>query len=421
MERRRVVITGMGVLAPNGNNVEEFWKANVAGASGVTHITRFDPSVVKVQIAGEVKNFDPEQYMNPGIYRKLDRFGQLGVAASKDAVEDSGLTSNGNIPNPYRAGVVIGTGLGGLLFHEEQMMAAVEKKKLDWIASSCVPRISPNSVSSYIAMQFAIKGPNYAISTACSSGTNAIGQALSLLRNGSVDICIAGGVEAPLTPFTFAAYQNMRALSRRNSRPEAASRPFDKERDGFVLSEGAATLVLETLENALKRNAKIYAEVLGFGTNCGAYNMVAPQPDGLDAAQAIQAALEDAGIGKEKIDYINAHGTATPFNDIAETKAIKEVFGKRAYEIPISSTKSMIGHTIGASGAIAAVVCALVIQRQMIPPTINLDTPDPECDLDYVPKIARKAEVKIALSNSFGFGSNNAVLILRNYNGAGGD
>jgi len=264
-------------------------------------------------------------------------------------------------------------------------------------------------------MAFQIKGPNFVISTACSSGANAIGQALYLIRSEIIDACVAGGVEAPLTPVTFAAYQNLRAISRRNSEPSKASRPFDKERDGFVLSEGAGILILETEEHALNRGAKIYAEVVGCGTNCGAYNMVAPQPDGLDAAAAMRRALQDAQVTSDEIDYINAHGTSTPFNDLAETRAIKEVFKKRAYRIPISATKSLIGHSIGASGAIETVVCALVLQNQVIPPTINLDHPDPECDLDYVPHKSRKAEVRTIMSNSFGFGSNNAVLILRKY------
>lgn len=414
MQRRRVVITGMGVLAPNGKTLEELWEANVEGVSGVAHLTQFNPDLIKIRvnIAGEVKGFDPEAYMLPAIHRKVDRFAQLGVAASKMAIEDAKISFKNSTSE--RTGIIIGTGLGGILFHEEQIITAYEKK-FDWVASSAVPRISPNSVSSYIAIIFQIKGPNFAISTACSSGANAIGQALYLIRSEIIDACVVGGVEAPLTPVTFAAYQNLRAISRRNSEPSKASRPFDKERDGFVLSEGAGILILETEEHALNRGAKIYAEVLGCGTNCGAYNMVAPQPDGLDAAAAMRRALQDAQIASDEIDYINAHGTSTPFNDLAETRAVKNVFGERAYRLPISATKSMIGHSIGASGAIEAVVCALALQNQVIPPTINLDHPDPECDLDYVPHRSRKAEVRTIMSNSFGFGSNNAVLILRKY------
>ena len=411
-KKKRIVITGMGILAPNGKTLDEFWDANIRGLSGVGPLTRFDPALLKIHTAGEIKNFDPDIYMLPAVHRKVDRFAQLGIAAAKMAIEDAGISFSNT--ESEKTGVMIGSGLGGILFHEEQIITAYEKK-FDWVASSAVPRISPNSVSSYIAITFQVKGPNLAISTACSSGANAIGQALFLLRSGIIESCIAGGVEAPITPVTFAAYQNLRALSRRNSDPTKASRPFDKERDGFVLSEGAGILILETEEHALKRGANVYAEVLGFATNCGAYNMVAPQPDGIDAAAAIRTALKDAEIKPEDVDYINAHGTSTPFNDLAETKAIKEVFGKRAYQTPVSSTKSMIGHTIGASGAIGAVVSALAIRNKVIPPTINLENPDPECDLDYVPNQSRKAEVRTVMSNSFGFGSNNAVMIFRKY------
>jgi len=415
-KQNKVVITGMGILAPNGKTIDDFWNANIQGRSGIGQLTHFDSTPLKVHIAGEVKDFDPEQYMLPGVYRKIDRFAQLGTAAANLAIEDAKITFKNSTSE--RTGIIIGSGLGGILFHEEQIITAYEKK-FDWVASSAVPRISPNSVSSYIAMTFQIKGPNFTTSTACSSGANAIGQALYMLRSGIIDACVAGGVEAPITPVTFAAYQNLRAISRRNSVPAKASRPFDKERDGFVLSEGAGILILETEEHAKKRGAKIYAELLGFATNCGAYNMVAPQPDGVDAAHAMRSALKDAGIEPEDIDYINAHGTSTSFNDLAETRAIKEVFGGRAYKIPISSTKSMVGHSIGASGGIEAIVSVLVISKKIIPPTINLENPDPECDLDYVPNESRKTEVKTVMSNSFGFGSNNAVLIISRY-GRGG-
>lgn len=411
-ERKRVLITGLGVLAPNGKTIDSFWKANINGVSGIDKLTQFDPSLVKVHIAGEVKDFDPEAYMLPSVYRKIDRFAQFGVAAAKMAIEDANISFDNSEGD--RAGVIIGSGLGGILFHEEQIITAYEKK-FDWVASSAVPRISPNSVSSYIAIVFQAKGPNFAVSSACSSGANAIGQAMHLLRSGVIDTCITGGVEAPLTPVTFAAYQNLRAISKRDVEPSKASCPFDKDRDGFVVSEGAGMLILETEEHALKRKAKIYAEVLGYATNCGAYNMVAPQPNGEDAASAMRNALKDAGIETGDVDYINAHGTSTPFNDLAETRAIKEVFKERAYKVPMSSTKSMVGHTIGASGAIEAIVSSLVIRNQEIPPTINQNNPDPECDLDYVPNKSRKASVRVVMSNSFGFGSNNSVLLLKKY------
>ncbi|OGW84886.1 MAG: hypothetical protein A3A81_01035 [Omnitrophica bacterium RIFCSPLOWO2_01_FULL_45_10b] len=364
-------------------------------------------------MAAEVKNFDPANYVLPGIYRKMDRFAQLGVCAAKMAIDDADLSINST--NDTRIGVVIGTGLGGLLFHEEQIINVIRDGGPSKAMASSVPRISPNSVSSYIGIAFGIKGPNYAVSTACSSGANAIGQGLLMLRSGMIDVCIVGGVEAPITPVTVAAYQNLRCLSVRNGVPSEVSKPFDKKRDGFVIGEGAGVLVLETLEHAEKRKVKIHAELLGYGTNCGAYSMVAPQPEGLDAAQAINDALKDAEISTDSVDYINAHGTGTVYNDLAETKAIKHVFGKRAYQIPISSTKSIIGHTIGAAGAIAAIVCVLSLEHQEIHPTINLKNPDPDCDLDYVPGCRRRSKINTVVSNSFGFGSNNAVLTIRRY------
>lgn len=407
----KVVITGMGVLSPAGKTLDDFWDALVHGRSGVGYIQAFDTSEYQVKIGAEVKGFDPAAYVLPGIYRKVDRFAQFGVCAAKMALEDALLEITPD--NTNRIGVVIGTGLGGMLFHEEQIISVILNGGPARAMASAVPRISPNSVSSYIAIAYQIKGPNYAVSTACSSGANAIGQALMMLRAGLIDVCIAGGVEAPLTPVTAAAYQALRCLSVRNHDPEKASRPFDKDRDGFVLGEGAGILVLENADHARKRKAKVYAELAGYGTSCGAYNMVAPQPDGLDAAQAITNALNDSQVALEDIDYINAHGTSTLLNDVAETKAIKHVFGEKAYSIPVSSTKSMIGHTIGAAGAIEAIAAALTLKHQQIHPTINLKNPDPECDLDYVPGESIKRRVKTAISNSFGFGSNNAVLVLR--------
>jgi len=408
---RQVVITGMGVLAPNGKTLDEFWNANVSGKSGIDYTSLFDTKDYQIKIAGEIKDFDPAEYVKPAIYRKVDRFAQFGVCAAKMAIDDAELSINQD--NEHKIGIVIGSGLGGILFHEEQIIEVMMQGGPSKVAASAVPRISPNSVSSYIAIAHQIKGLNYAISTACSSGANAIGQALILLRSGLLDVCITGGVEAPITPVTFAAYQELRCLSKKNGIPSRASSPFDKTRDGFVLGEGAGILILETLEHAQKRKARIYGELAGYGSNCGAYNMVAPQPDGLDAAQAIRSALDDAHLTIDDIDYINAHGTGTIYNDASETMAIKQVFQDRAHKVPISSTKSMIGHTIGASGGIEATVSCLVLKHQAIPPTINLETPDPECDLDYVPKKAREIKVNTVLSNSFGFGSNNAVLIFR--------
>ena len=411
MSKKRVVVTGMGVLAPNGKTLPEFWDACIKGQSGIGYIHGFDTSEFEVKIAGEVKAFDPASYVLPAIYRKIDRFAQLGVCAAKMAIDDAGLKIDKD--NESRVGVVIGSGLGGMLFHEEQVIKVIKEGGPSRIMASSVPRISPNSVSAYIAIAFQIKGPNYVVSTACSSSANAMGQAMWMLRNGIVDICITGGVEAPITPVTVAAYQALLALSRRNDLPAKASRPFDKNRDGFVIGEGGGVLVLETLEHATKRKARIYAELCGYGTNCGAYNMVAPQPDGLDAARAMKSALRDADLSPKDIDYINAHGTSTIYNDAAETKAIKEVFGDQAKKIPISSTKSMTGHTIGAAGSIEAIISVLTLHYQEIHPTINLDMPDPDCDLDYVPNKSRKTKIDVVMSNSFGFGSNNGVLIFR--------
>jgi len=413
MTKAQVVITGMGVLAPNGKTLDGLWNACVSGTSGINYIKAFDTKNFEVRVGAEVKDFDPAEYLLPGIYRKMDRFAQFGVSAAKLALDDANLKVDPS--NASHIAVIIGTGLGGILFHEEQIINVIQSGGPSSAMASAVPKISPNAVSSYIGIAFGIKGPNYAISTACSSGSNALGQALLLLRFGMVDVCIAGGVEAPITPVTFAAYQNLKCLSTRNGHPEQASTPFDRNRNGFVLGEGAGILVLETLEHAEKRKARIYAELIGYGTNCGAYNMVAPEPEGIDAAQAIEAALNDAGISSDKVSYINAHGTGTVYNDLSETKAIKRVFGKHAYKVPISSTKSMIGHTIGAAGAIEMIVSILSIQHQEIHPTINLKEHDPQCDLDYVPNKPRKAKVDVVLSNSFGFGSNNAVLVIQRW------
>lgn len=411
--KKAIVVTGMGILAPNGNTISEFWDACLKGKSGIDYIRAFDSKDFEVKIAGEIKNFDPSKYLLPALYRKMDRFAQLGVCAAKWALDDSSLVIDSS--NQEKIGVIIGSGLGGTLFHEEQIINFILNGGPSKVMASSVPRITPNAVSGYIAISLQAKGPNYTISTACSSGANAIGQALIMLRHGLMDVCIAGGVEAPITPVTVAGYQALHALSRRNEPPFKASCPFSKDRDGFVIGEGAGILILETLEHAKKRNARIYAELCGYGVNCGAYNMVAPQPDGGDAAQAIKNALADANMKPDEIDYINAHGTSTLYNDSAETKAVKEVFGQRAHHIPISSTKSMTGHTIGAAGGIEAVVSVMTLQTQEIHPTINYDNSDPECDLDYVPNESRKHRVKVVLSNSFGFGSNNAVLIIKQF------
>ena len=408
MEKRRVVITGLGVIASNGVGTQAFWQANKQGISGTGTLTRFDHGDLDSTVVSEVKDFDPSQFMPADVAKRIDRFAHFGLACTHMALADAKLDLSKE--DKYRVGSVIGSGLGGLLFHEEQMMACYEKGTLRG-SPSCVPRITPNAVSSHIAIQYGVLGPNMVISTACASGAHAVGEASRKIQCGDMDVCISGGVEAPLTPFTFGAYCSLRVVSRRNDAPHEASRPFDLNRDGFVLGEGAAVLILEELEHALKRNAPIYAEVIGYASNSGGHHIVIPNPDGADASRAMGDAIEDAGISAGDIDYINAHATSTRANDHTETKAIKSLFGKRAYDIPVSSTKSMIGHTIGAAGAIEAAVCALAIKDQFVPPTINYKDKDPACDLDYVPGLGRAAKLNTVLSNSFGFGNCNACLI----------
>lgn len=405
--RQRVVITGLGVVAPNGIG-KDFENAMFGGRSGISKITAFDDPKCPVKIAGEIKNFEPLDYVPTATFRKTDRFVHLGLAAAKLAIEDSRIEAN-KLEN---AAVIIGSGQGGLSFHEQTIIRYLENGTKR-ASANIIPKIASNAVSAHIAMEYKIYGMNYVVSTACSSGSQAVGQAFRNIQCGFCDVAITGGVEATISPVMLAMYDVMTALSRQYDEPEKASRPFDFKRDGFVLSEGAAMLILEPLDEANKRGAQIYAEIIGFGSNCGAYHMATPEPSGVDAARAITAALKDADTKPEDVDYINAHGTSTKQNDLAETKAVKVAFGEHAHRIPISSIKSMVGHTIGAAGAIEVAACCLSIKRKLIPPTINLDNPDPECDLDYVPNVSRKADVKIAISNSFGFGSNNAVLVLR--------
>jgi len=414
MTNRRVVITGLGVLAPNGNDVNSFWQANLDGKSGISKITTFDASIFSSQIAGYVKKINLSDFIPAGVIKRTDRFVHFGLVCVKQALDDSKLDLSKE--NNRRIGVIIGSGLGGAMFHEEQILAGYEKGA-HRLNPLCVPKIAPNAVSAHIAIQYNLQGINLAISTACSSGANAIGQAFSAIQNNKADIIVAGGVEAPLTQFNFGAYDSMCVLSRQNNHPHEASCPFDKKRDGFVMAEGGAILILEELNHALKRNAPIYAQLSGYACNCGASHMVMPKEDATDAAACMGEALNDAKLKPEQISYINAHGTSTEQNDKAETKAIKQVFNDYSYKIPISSTKSMIGHTLGAAGAIEAVVCALVVKHQMVPPTINYKDKDPYCDLDYVPNEARKVRIHNVISNSFGFGSNNASLVLGAYNG----
>jgi len=409
---RRVVITGIGIVSPNGIGKNEFWKANIEGVSGIGRIEKIDTSQLETKIAGEVKNFDPSLYIDKSKIRILDRFAHLGVSSAKMALDDSGLDLAK--VNTEKTGVCVGSGLGGVMFHEEQMMEMKESglRKANPLG---VVKVMPNAINSHISVELGLKGPNLTISTACSSGTHSIGEAFNLIRYSKADIMLAGGTEAPLTPFTFSAYNSLRVMSRKNDEPEKASRPFDKKRDGFVLAEGAGFVILEEMSHAIKRKANIYSEVIGYGLNSSGYHIVKPNPEGTDMSAVIRLAIADAGIKKEEINYINAHGTATRTNDPAETKGIKDAFGDYAYKIPISSTKSMTGHTIGAAGAIGTVVSALVIKNGAIPPTINYENPDPECDLDYVPNVARESNVNVALINSFGFGGSNASIIIKKF------
>lgn len=414
MHRRRVVITGLGVVACNGIGKENFWKANVEGKSGLSAVTSFDVSKLDVRICGQVKDFNPLDYIPAPLVQKTDRYVHLTLASAKMALDDSRLDISKE--DATRIGVIMGSGLGGIIFHEELMISAMAKG-IDRIPPFSVPRMTPNSVTSHFAIQFGLLGPNMVISTACASGSHAIGEAFRKVSYGDADICVTGGVEAPLTPFTFGAYTALRALSKHNDDPQGASRPFDKNRDGFVLAEGSGVVILEELEHAKARGAHIYAEVKGYAANTGAHHMVMPMPDGSDATRVMQGAIKDAGLTPNDINYINAHGTSTQANDRAETNAIKKVFGEKAYQIPVSSTKSMIGHSIGAAGAIEAVVSALTIENQFVPPTINYKDKDPDCDLDYVPNKGRSATIEHILSNSFGFGSSNACLIFSKLKG----
>jgi len=409
---QRVVVTGMGVVSPVGIGVDRFWKAIVAGTSGVRRITAYDPTGHDCQIAAELKDFDPLQWIEKKEIRKMDLFVQYALAAGIMAVEDSALKVDD--ANRRRIGVLVGTGMGGIPMLVEQHRILLEKGP-GRVSPFFIPGIIPNMASGRISMQFGLKGPNLCVSTACATGNHAIGDSLRIIQRGEADVMVAGGTEAVIGPLCVAGFSNCKALSTRNNEPERASRPFDKERDGFVMGEGAAVLVLERLEHALDRGASIYAEVCGYGMSADAYHMTAPAPGGEGAVQSMQAALRDAGLPPEAVDYINAHGTSTPYNDANETLAIKQVFGDHATRLPISSIKSMIGHTLGAAGAIEAVATILSLKHGILPPTINYEHPDPDCDLDYVPNTARELPIRVAMNNSFGFGGTNATTLLRRY------
>lgn len=412
--RKRVVVTGLGCISPVGNGAAQAWENLVAGHSGVGWITHYDPHDYRTKIAAEVKDFDGAAIFGPREARRMDRFAQFAVAAAEQARQDAALEITE--ANRDHIGAVIGSGIGGLGTLYEQMQVMVERGP-SRVSPFLVPMMLPDTAGAMIALQLGIRGPNLAVVTACATGTNAVGEATEMIRRGQADVVFAGGSEAVIVPIAMAGLGVMTALSTRNDEPERASRPFDRDRDGFVMGEGAAVLILESLEHAQARRASILAEVNGYGSTNDAHHISAPAENGAGASKCMRMALRDASLAPDQIDYINAHGTSTPLNDKSETAAIKNVFGEQAYNIPISSTKSMTGHLLGASGALEALICVKTLQTQILPPTINYETPDPECDLDYVPNTARPKPVRRVMSNSFGFGGHNATIILSHFEG----
>jgi len=410
---RRVVVTGIGCVSPLGIGVDETWKGIVEGRSGITRITKFDASNLPSQIAGEVKNFKPQDFMPEKLVSRVDTFIQYAIASARMALEDANLV---DVELGERAGVIIGVGMGGV-GQVEHYTRILDERGYKRVTPFFIPMIIPNMAAGQVAILFGAKGPNLAVCTACAAGNHAIGEAYRMIKNGLIDIAICGGTESLITPLTVAGFSVMKALSTRNDEPEKASRPFDAKRDGFVIAEGSGILVLEELTHAQKRGAKVYAELIGYGATCDAYHMTAPSPDGEGAETCMKLALEDANIAPNEVDYINAHGTSTPLNDVAETKAIKKVFGEHAYKLMVSSTKSMTGHLLGGAGGLEAVITVKALETGIVPPTINLEEPDPECDLDYVPNQARRANIKVAMSNAFGFGGTNACLVFKKWEG----
>lgn len=410
--KKRVVITGLGAVTPIGIGKEAYWQALLAGVSGVCKITRFDASQFTTQIAGEVKNFDPTQYIDKKEAKRMDRCTQFAVAASKMAFEDSGI--NLETEDRTRIGTMIGTGIGGMDTLDEQFKNLFDKGP-GRVSPFFVPMMIGNMAAGQTSITFGLQGPCSCVVTACATGTNAIGDAFKVIQRGDADVMVAGGTEAAISPLAMAGFCSMKAMSTSNDAPEKASRPFDKGRNGFVMGEGAGVVIMESLEHAIARGATIYAEIIGYGFNADAYHITAPAPEGAQAAKCMEMSLRDAGIAPETVDYINAHGTSTPLNDKNETLAIKSLFGEHAYNLAVSSTKSMTGHLLGASGGIECIAMVLALFNDIIPPTINYDTPDEELDLDYVPNTARKKVVNVALSNSFGFGGHNATILIKKF------
>lgn len=410
--KHRAVITGMGVISPVGNDIDKFWNNLIEGKSGIGLLTRFDTSDLPTKVAAEVKDFEPTDWISKKESRHMDRFAQFAIAAAKLAVQDSGLDFEK--VDKERAGTVMGCGIGGVITFEEQKEVLM-KKGSGRITPFFVPMLISNMAAGHISIEFGLQGSSMTIVTACASATNAIGEALRIIQRGEADVVLCGGTEAPITSLAFAGFCAAKTMSTEKENPEQASRPFDKRRSGFVMGEGAGVLVLESAEHAKARGAHIYAELAGYGSTSDAYHITSPAPGGAGAARAMRLAIKDAGVSGEDVGYINAHGTSTGPNDAAETAAIKTVFGDHASKLAISSTKSMTGHLMGAAGAIEAIICALSIERGIIPPTTNYGEPDPECDLDYVPNQARKQDVNVAMSNSLGFGGHNATVLLRKF------
>jgi len=410
---RRVVVTGLGVISPVGNSIQPFWNSLIEGKSGIAEITTLDASEFDSKIAGEVKDFNPQEYgISARDTRRMDKFVRYAIAASKQAIEDTGIDLDK--ANKDRIGVLIGSGIGSLQVVEKEY-AAYLKGGPSRVSPFLIPMLIVNEASGWVAMTFGFRGPNSCVATACASGSHAIGDAFKIIERGDADLMVAGGTESSITVMALAGFSSLRALSCRNNQPQKASRPFDRERDGFVMAEGAGIIVLESLEHASKRKADIYAEIAGYGMSCDAYHITAPDPKGEGASLAIEAALRDAQLNPGDIDYINAHGTSTKLNDKIETMAIKKSFGAHAKKVMVSSTKSMVGHLLGAAGGVEFVVSCLTIKNNLVSPTINYEYPDPDCDLDYVPNTARKAEVRAAISNSLGFGGHNATLLVKKF------
>ncbi len=410
--KQRVVVTGMGVMTSLGHDLDVFWGNLLEGKSGISEIEAFDVSAYPTRIAAEIKNFEPEQFgIDKKEARRMDRFVQFAAVASLKAIENAALKIGDGV-DPERVGIMIGSGIGGLGTWEDQHNILLEKGPKR-VSPFFIPMMIANMASGQVSILTGAKGPNSTAVTACATGTHSIGDSYKMIQRGEADVMICGGAEATIRPTGIAGFCSMRAMSTRNDEPQQASRPFDTARDGFVMGEGAGVLVLESLEHALARGAKIYGEVIGYGMSGDAHHMTEPDPDG--AARCMVRALKDAGIAPEDVDYINAHGTSTPVGDISETKAVKKAFGDHAYKVAVSSTKSMTGHLLGAAGGVEAVILGLTLSNGIIPPTINLDNQDPECDLDYVPNVARRSDVQTAMSNSFGFGGHNATIIMRKY------